>query len=497
MGVAPPDPDKPQSDREDGVAANHGMITIIGLGPGSLDRVPKPVRSLLLDPDRVVVARTRHHPAAEELAREREVLFCDDLYEQTDRFDDVYEAITQRVIEHAGEGSVIYAVPGSPLIGEFAVRKILEATADVELIPGESFVDAVLAAVGYDPLDRGLQILNGHELPDPLILDKPTLIGHLDTPEVLADVLDGVARVLAEDAQVTLLAGLGADDAKIVTDTPDAVESALAGFRTSMFIDAEPGGLAGAIRVMRRLRSECPWDQEQTHQTLVKNLVEESYELIEAIGRLPRDDIDWVAYAAVEDELGDVLLQVLFHEAIARENEAFDIDGVAEVMRQKLVRRHPHVFGDVAVSGAEEVKQNWDRIKQAESQESARSVLDGVPTGLPALQRSTKIQNRAAKVGFDWERADQVLVKVREELDELERALDGHGDVEAELGDVIFSIVNLSRHLGTDPELALSRATDVFESRFRVMEEEGTLEGLDLDELNQRWERAKQVSPEA
>ncbi|HEX6285868.1 MAG TPA: SAM-dependent methyltransferase, partial [Acidimicrobiia bacterium] len=292
------------------------MITIVGLGPGALDRVPTSVRALLLDPGFVIVARTRHHPAAEDLAGQRPVVFCDDLYEDGDRFDDVYEAIAQRVIDHSRDGSVIYAVPGSPMIGEFAVRKLLDSGVDIEMIPGESFVDAVLAAVGYDPLDRGLQILNGHELPDPLILDKPTVIGHLDTPEVLADVLDGVSRVLVEDAAVTVLAGLGADDATVVTEVPHEIDMALAGFRTSLFIDAEPGGLTGAIRVMRRLRAECPWDREQTHQSLVKNLIEEAYELIEAIGRLPRRDVDWVAYAAVEDELGDVLLQVLFHEAI-------------------------------------------------------------------------------------------------------------------------------------------------------------------------------------
>jgi tetrapyrrole methylase family protein/MazG family protein len=473
------------------------VISIIGLGPGSLARVPQPVKALLSDPGVVVVARTRHHPAADELGKEREVVFCDDLYENADRFDDVYEAIVDRVIEYSHIGPVVYAVPGSPMIGEFAVRKLLERGVDVETIPGESFVDATLAAVGYDPLDRGLQILNGHELPDPLIIDKPTVIGHLDTAETLADVLDGIARVLVEDVEVTLLAGLGADDATIVTAAPHEIEPSLAGFRTSLFIDGEPGGLAGAVRVMRRLRAECPWDQSQTHHSLVKNLIEESYELIEAIGRLPRDHIDWVAYSAVEDELGDVLLQVLFHEAIARESGAFDIDGVAEVMRQKLVRRHPHVFGDIEVSSAEEVKQNWDRIKAAESGTAAPSVLDGVPAGLPALQRSSKIQNRAAKVGFDWERADQVVPKVREELDELVRALEGDGDVEAELGDVMFSVVNLSRLLGVDPELALSRATDVFDSRFRLMEIDGPLEGLGLEELNERWERAKRVSPEA
>jgi tetrapyrrole methylase family protein/MazG family protein len=473
------------------------MITIIGLGPGELDRVPRPVRSLLEDPATTVVARTMHHPAAAQLADLRPVVFCDDLYVDADRFDDVYAAITDRVIAAAGAGPAIYAVPGSPMIGEFAVRRLLASGLDVDVVPGESFVDAVLAEVGYDPLDRGLQILNGHELPDPLILDKPTVIGHLDSAETLAEVLDAMSRVLSEDTPVTLLARLGGD-ASVTTGPIHQHDPENAGFRTSLFVDAEPGGLVGAVRVMRRLREDCPWDREQTHHSLVKNLIEESYELIEAINRLPREGVDWVAYAAVEDELGDVLLQVLFHEAIARQVGAFDIDGVAEVMRQKLVRRHPHVFGDVEVEGPDDVKRNWYRIKAEEDGGTTgdASVLDGIPTGLPALQRASKMQNRAARVGFDWEGADHVLPKVVEELDELAGAMAGEGDVEAELGDVVFSVINLARHLGVDPELALQRANETFELRFRRMEAEGSLEGLDLDGLNERWERAK-IDPSA
>ena len=469
------------------------MITIIGLGPGDLDRVPKPVRSLLEDTATTVVARTIHHPAAAELAGLRPVVFCDDLYESADRFDDVYEAIFERVKGATGDGPVVYAVPGSPMVGEFAVRKLLESGLQVEVVPGESFVDAVLAEMGYDPLDRGLQILNGHELPDPLILDKPTVIGHLDTAQTLSEVLGATSRVLAEDTSVTLLIGVGSGDALVVSAPIHQHDPKLAGIRTSLFIDAEPGGLVGAVRVMRHLREECPWDQEQTHHSLVKNLIEESYELIEAINHLPREGVDWVAYAAVEDELGDVFLQVLFHEAIARQVGAFDIDGVSEVLRQKLVRRHPHVFGDIDVEGADEVKRNWDRIKAEESggESADGSVLDGIPTGIPALQRAAKMQNRVARIGFDWERADQVLPKVNEELDELAEAIATGGDVEAEMGDVVFSIVNLTRHLGIDPELALRRANETFERRFRRMEAEGSLDGLDLDGLNERWERAK------
>jgi len=467
------------------------VITVIGLGPGSLDRVPTSVRSLLLDPTRVLVIRTVHHPAAVDLAATRDVVFCDDLYEAAVRFEDVYSAIAGRVLTTAESADVIYAVPGSPLVGEFAVGHLLSTDHRVEVIPGESFVDAILREVGYDPLDRGLQILNGHELPDPLILDKPTIVGHLDTPETFADVLVALGRVIPEGAPVTILRGLGAPDERVMTGTVDGVDASLAGSRTSLFVDTEPGGLLGAIAVMRRLRSECPWDRDQTHHTLVKNLVEETYELIEAIERLPRDGVDWVAYAGVEDELGDVLLQVLFHEAIARESGAFDIDGVAEVLRQKLVRRHPHVFGDVEAGDATEVKRNWDRIKAEEGGDRSGSVLDGVPSGLPGMQRAAKIQNRAAKLGFDWERADQVLPKVAEEVGELEAAMAGSGDVEAELGDLLFSVVNLARHLGLDAELALMRANATFETRFRRMEMDGPLDGLDLAQLNQRWERAK------
>lgn len=469
-------------------------VTVIGLGPGSLDRVPEPVLAYLLDPARVVISRTLHHPAARELADRREVIFCDDLYEKSVSFDGVYEAIVDRIVGAAGERPVVYAVPGSPMVGEFAVRKLLATDLEVEVVAAESFVDAILAIVGYDPLDRGLQLLNGHDLPSPLVLDKPTIIGHLDTAETLADVLDAVSRVTAEDVEVTLCVGIGAPDELVVAAPPHEIDLSHAGFRTSLFVDTPSGGLVGAVQVMRRLREECPWDAEQTHQSLVKNLIEESYELIDAIGGLPSDGDDWVAYSNVEDELGDVLLQVLFHEAIAREKGAFDIDGVSSVLIEKLTRRHPHVFGEVEVADADEVKRNWDRIKSTEGREQPGSALDGVPKGMPALPRAAKIQNRAAKVGFDWEQPEQVLPKVREEIGELADALAGNGDVEGELGDLLFSVVNLARHLGVDPELALVRAVGKFEERFRRMEAEGPFDGLDLGQLDERWERAKGVS---
>ena len=467
------------------------MITVAGLGPGDFDRIPLAVQSALLDDSVTLVCRTRHHPAAAHLATLREVVFCDDLYESRDSFDAVYQAIVGRVLAAAKQGPVVYAVPGSPLVGELAVRGILDSGVSAELMAGESFVDTVLREVGYDPLDRGLQILSGHDLPDPLILDKPTIVAQVDRPEVLADVAASIARVVSSETRVMVLVDLGSSDGRVIETEPGKIAPDLAGQRTSLFVDAVPGGLVGAVRTMRRLREECPWDMEQTHASLTKNLVEEAFELIEAIGRLPQDEIDWVAYAAVEDELGDVLLQVLFHAAIARQAGAFDIDDVAEVMRQKLVRRHPHVFGDVEANSAEEVKANWDRIKEAEREEPASSVLDGVPAGMPALHRAAKLQNRAAKAGFDRDEMSQMIPRLRGDVDALEAVL-GEPQLAAEaLGEMLFSAIDLARHLEVDGELALSEAINRFEERFRRMEQEGRVTGLNPSDLNDRWESAR------
>lgn len=436
------------------------MILITGLGPGDIARIPGPVLDILLDPDRTLIIRTINHPAAAQLAERREVTFCDDLYETGPTFESVYSAIADRVLAAANDGPVVYAVPGGPAMGEFAVRLIVDKGEDVAVLNAETFVDAILAEVGYDPFERGLQILNGHELPFPLVVDKPTIVGHLDRPEVLADVAANLSRVLPENSEIRLLSGLGASDAVSWSGPIEEVDPELAGFRTSLWIDTAAGGLAGAIRVMEQLRRDCPWDREQTHASLTKHLVEEAYELIEAVSGLEAGDM--VGLARVEEEVGDVLLQVLFQAAIGAESGAFDIDDVAEVLRQKLVRRHPHVFGDVEVADASEVKTNWDQIKQEEKGGGRRSALDGVPPGMPALHRAAKVQNRVSKSG------NRVLVRgldqVAKELSALE--IDGDIDREDVVGQALFAIVDYTRRTGIDPEIALRRAIERFESDF-------------------------------
>lgn len=473
------------------------MIHIVGFGPGDLTRTGADTRRLLEDRHLAVIARTRRHPAAEQVAALRRVVFCDDLYEEAEVFDEVYDAIAERVIVAASEGDVVYAVPGSPTVGEFAVARIRRQAAEqgIEVIlhPAESFLDAVCLELGVDPLRDGVKLLNGHDLPDPLVFDVPAVIGHVDLPEVLADVAAIIDRVVPEEFEVCVLVGAGSADARVVWAPPADIDPSLAGVRTSLFVPPVSGGLLGAVHVMDRLRSECPWDRKQTHHTLVRYLLEESHEVADALAALPESgEPDFGAYADVEEELGDLLLQVLFHARIAQEVGAFDISDVAEQLRRKLVRRHPHVFGDVEAEDADAVKRNWDQIKAAEKAGAAvESVLDGVPSSLPGLQRAAEVQRRAAKVGFDWSDVGPVLAKLAEEVGELSSVLEDRTASLHELGDVLFSVVNLARHLDLDAEVAVRSATHRFEDRFRAMEAMGPLDGLTLEELDRRWDEAK------
>jgi tetrapyrrole methylase family protein/MazG family protein len=465
------------------------MIDIVGLGPGDLARVPGPTLDILMDPGCTVIVRTHDHPAAVQLAERRPVVFCDDLYESAQSFDDTYEAIADRVIGASSTGPVIYAVPGSPSVGEFAVSKIV-ARAEATIHPAESFLDLVFRTVGVDPLADGFQLLNGHDLPAVLSFSTPTVIGHIDDPAVLADIAALIDRTAHDGLEISVLAGLGAADQVIWTGPPASAPSALAGYRTSIYVPAHPNGLVGVVDMMRQLRDECPWDRKQTHESLIRYLVEETYELIEALNYLiDGDEDDLGAYAEVEEELGDVLLQVLFHSVIAEDDGAFGISDVAHTLRTKMVRRHPHVFGDVEAADAEAVKRNWDDIKAAEKGGSPASLLEGI-AAMPGLSRSMELGRRAATVGFDWPDAAGVRAVVDEELAELDRAVTSD-DMRHELGDVLFSIVNLARHLDVDPEVAIQASAARFERRFRHMEGAGDLSALDLDGLNELWSRAK------
>ncbi len=475
---------------------------MVGLGPGGLERLAGEPRDLVLDPARRVVLRTIEHPAAAQLAARRQVEACDDLYESAVGFDEVYAAIADRVLARAATGPVTYAVPGSAAVGERAVPLIRAAAAadgvGLEIHPGESFLDLVWVRTGCDPIADGVQVLDGRALPDPLQLHLPTVVTQVDRAEVLADVAVALGRTLGGDTPVIVLDRLGGDDEAVVTTTLRDLPRYPSGPRTSLYLAPPPNGWFGLVTTNRRLRRECPWDREQTHHSLLPHLIEETYETVEAISRLgddaPGGEPDFGAYAEVEEELGDLLLQVVFHATLAEEPGAFGVEEVAEAIRRKLVLRHPHVFGDVQADDASTVKANWEQIKAGEK--GRASLMDDVPQAMPALSRADKLQRRAASVGFDWTEAGPVLEKLREEVEELAADLDHQERAAHELGDVLFSVVNLARHLGLDPEIAFRRANDRFADRFREVERlaeaSGTALGdLSLDELDALWERAK------
>jgi len=247
------------------------------------------------------------------------------------------------------------------------------------------------------------------------------------------------------------------------------------------------------IRVMERLRGPrgCPWDREQTRKSLKPFLLEEAYEVIEAIEEKDA--------GALKEELGDLLFQVVFHAQIAREKGEFSMNDILVSLRNKMIRRHPHVFAGAKVGTAKEALGRWEKLKQKEKKGKTReSVLDGVPRQLPALIRAGQLQSRAARVGFDWSEFGPVWKKVREELGEAEAAIREKkpASIEAELGDLLFALVNAGRFLGVDPEEALRKTNDRFTDRFRSMEKRSKRAGrhlseLSLGEMDRLWEAAK------
>lgn len=472
----------------------------MGLGPAGLDRLPESSVQLLSNPATNVLVRTIAHPGAVELSAMRPIESCDDIYQSADSFGEVYDAIADRVVELLGSGPLVYAVPGSPLVGERTVDLLRQRLGSLEVVAAESFLDLVFAAVGVDPITEGLQVVDGRSLPDPLPLHLPTVVTQVDTSLVLADVGSALGRVLAESTPVTVLDRLGDPDAFIAELPLGMLHEVDPGPRTSLFVWPQVVGWLGLVETNRILREECPWDHEQTHHTLLSHLVEEAYETVDAVANLPVDapggEPDFGAYAVVEEELGDLMLQVVFHATLAREAGAFDVDEVAEAIRRKLVRRHPHVFGDVEVSGPSDVLANWEEIKHKEK--GRLSLMDDVPTALPGVARADKLQRRAAAVGFDWTDAKPVYNKIIEELDELKAATDRDSRT-SELGDLLFTVVNLARHLDIDAEAALARANATFSGRFRTMEELAARENvelrtLDLAALDALWNAAKEVS---
>jgi tetrapyrrole methylase family protein / MazG family protein len=471
-------------------------ITVVGLGPGSDQHVTAETLSAI-DAHEHCYLRTAQHPSA-PLVGGAEAL--DRFYERADTFDDVYSAIVDYLVgEATRHGRILYAVPGSPLVLERTVRLLrADPLVDTSMLPALSFLDVAYARLGIDPVETGLRLIDGHDFAVAAAgYGGPMLIAHTHANWVLSDIK--LAADADADTPVVVLQRLGADDESIVHTTWSELDRAVvADHLTSVFVprlEAPVGQeLVRFHHLARTLRERCPWDQEQTHQTLVKYLLEETYEVVDALQALDPDDP--ATDEALIEELGDLLYQIEFHATIAEQQGRFTMADVAQGVHDKLVRRHPHVFGDVEVDDANQVVANWDAIKQTEKQRS--SVFEGVPTAQPSLSYAYAVQRKAAKVGFDWPDVHGALPKIAEETAEvMEAAAAGSAsDVGGEVGDLLFAVVNVARHLGVEPEAALRAASAKFRTRFerveRLAAERGIeLRGADLDQLDALWDEVK------
>lgn len=525
-----------------------GTIAVVGLGPGNIEYLPARNREILSQAGDQGQAffRTGRHPVAQAL-KEEGLKFetFDELYEAAGDFEEVYAGIVDRLLTQArtlGPGArIAYAVPGHPLVAETTVRMLMEKAAEarveVAIFPAMSALDAIYAALGVDPV-QGLTVLNALDVAS---VDEPCL----PNPELSALILQVYNRRIAsevklalmeaypDDLPVTLVRAAGVPGQERIARLPlwqidrqDWLDDL-----TSLYLPPRPASDSCSLRpdldarpatwsllnpdthplhfrkgdtcrypldplvtVMAELRSEhgCPWDREQTHLSLKRFLIEEAYEVLEAI--------DAGDVHKLREELGDLLLQVVFHAQLASERGDFDVNGVVEGIVEKLIRRHPHVFGQVTVDSARQVERNWERIKAGEKEENGDGELLEVPPGLPALLKAQRIQEKASRLGFDWPELEGAWPKLGEEVKELEQAIKAKDEkqIASEMGDLLFTLVNISRFLGISAEEALQSCCAKFVRRFshvvaKIQESGRNIADADLAEMDRYWEEAKKA----
>jgi tetrapyrrole methylase family protein/MazG family protein len=467
-----------------------GRVVVVGLGPAGADMVLPAARAAL---ERIPTrfARTDRHRAFTELAAAGIVMASfDDRYESAPDLDAVYTSIVDALLDAAcRHGEVAYAVPGSPVVAEHTVVRLYERAAsadvEVEVIPGVSFADLAWARLGVDSL-RGAHVVDARDLATAAAgLSGPLLIAQCDSRLLLSEVKLVLLEALAPDTSVTLLTRLGLpDEAVTKVALADLDRDLTPDHLTSLFVDtgtaAVAAELAALVALAERLRGPggCPWDAEQTHRSLVRHVLEEAYEVAEAIDDLPVDapggekPVPAGAYDALEDELGDLLFQVVIHSVLAREAGAFTIADVARGIHTKLVRRHPHVFGTVDIDGSADVVRNWEQIKRDEK--GTGSLVAGIASNIPALLLVPKLFRKAASIGLDpssgaVERAGAAI-----------GAIATGATSDATCGELLAAVVAIAWEHGVDPEAALRAWALRYRDRFAAMEEHAAVDAIDL-----------------
>ncbi|PKR82929.1 nucleoside triphosphate pyrophosphohydrolase [Heyndrickxia camelliae] len=480
------------------------QIMVIGLGAGDIDQLPLGIYKLVKNA-KVLFLRTKEHPVVSDLEAEGiHFVSFDNVYERNDQFEEVYEEITESLLTAAKNENIVYAVPGHPLVAEKTVQLLLERgeKQGIEILigGGQSFIDPLFAAVKADPIE-GFQLLDGTDLHrDDIRTNQHLIIGQVYDAFSASNVKLTLMEKYPDDYNVFIVTAAGSKEESIkqipLYELDRQVEI---NNLTSVYVPPMKKTLLKEFSALRSIIAElrgpngCPWDKKQTHLSLKKYLIEESYELLEAIDE---DDIDHIV-----EELGDVLLQVMLHAQIGEDEGMFSIEDVIEGISDKMIRRHPHVFGDTVAKDVEVVLKNWNEIKGQEKGHGAqKTVLDEVGKGLPALIRAYEYQKSASKLGFDWDRAEEAWKKVIEEMKEFQEEItkkDKQKQI-SEFGDLLFAMVNVGRLLSIYPEEALEMTNQKFKRRFQFIEEQvesrgKTFSDFTLAELDQFWNQAKKA----
>jgi tetrapyrrole methylase family protein / MazG family protein len=480
-------------------------ISVVGLGPGPAEWITAAARSRLHLPGASVFVRTRFLPQLAGLLDGVEWRSFDDLYERASSLSEVTSMMVAELLS-APSDEVVLAVPGDGAVGESVLSALRSAGATIDIIPGVAFGSAALAAAGV-AASEGAQFVEatalggtGIDLHIELNPGWPAVISGVFNPAVASEVKLALQRVYPVDHSVMLVHHPALAD-QVVSSVPlsdvdragvslDHLTSLVLPPVESYEPNGSPHGLRAIVARLRAPEIGCPWDLQQTHRTLIPYAIEEAYEVVDAI-----EDDDPVHLL---EELGDLLLQVVLHAEIADQTDEFDLNDVIRNISEKLVRRHPHVFGEVKVAGAADVVRNWDQLKAAERSSSPppTSALDGVSRSLPQLKRAAEISRKATRAGFDWPTRDGTVSKVREELAEL-LAADSVGTRREELGDLLYILAKLAWQDGLDPEEALRAANEKFIRRFQTLEQIAQARGWTsladrpLTDLEDAWQEAK------
>lgn len=483
-------------------------IYVLGLGPGNTDLLTLKVIERLNSGDKNLL-RTEKHPTINYL-KNNNIPYesYDYVYEDKNNFEEIYKFIAKDLIKQVEiYNRINYFTPGNPLVAEKSVEILMklskEENIELEIVPGMSFIEPIISAVERDPIN-GLKILDALVLkPNQLDINMDNIITQVYNRRVASDVKLAISEVYGDEYEIIYIDSCGVEGEEKILKIPvyelDRLEKI--GDLTSVYVprvdkkEKKVYDINDLLNIMGTLRSDegCPWDIKQTYSSLRENVIEEAYEVVDAVDK---GDID-----ALIEELGDLLLQVVFYSQIAKEDGYFNFIDVTTGITKKLILRHPHIFDKKKVENSEEIVYNWNHAKfKSRNLENYTDRLKDVQK-LPALMRSYKVQERAAEIGFDWYSIGGALEKIKEEYFELIEALEFFegGDakaIEEELGDLLFSVVNVSRFLNLNPEVVLNKTTNKFIKRFERMEIKSekigkNLKNMTLKEMNVLWNEAK------